>query len=57
VGVTDEGASVGTDMAFSLGSAAPDAPLITSTNATARIDTRTARRIVRLSCRNRRACS
>jgi hypothetical protein len=46
-----------TDMAFTLGSAAPDASLVTSTNATARIDTRTVRRIFRLPCRNRRARS
>jgi hypothetical protein len=33
------------DMAFSLDSATPDAPLTTSTNATARIDTRPARNV------------
>src|SRR5229473_4161407 len=36
----DLGAVVVRDMALSLGSAAPDAPLTTPTNATARIDTR-----------------
>jgi hypothetical protein len=45
------------DMAFSFGSAAPDAPLTTSTNATAQIDTRPGKRCFDLSCRNRRARS
>jgi hypothetical protein len=46
-----------TDMAFSLGSAAPGAPLTTSTKATARIDTRPGEKCFGLSCRNRWARS
>jgi hypothetical protein len=45
------------DMAFSFGSAAPGAPLITSTNATTGIDTWPGEYFFDLSCRNHRARS
>jgi hypothetical protein len=55
--VTVGAVGVVTDMALSPGSAAPGAPLITSTNATAGIDTWPGEYFFDLSCRNRRARS